>query len=285
MEGLMRRGLQGFFLIGASLGTLTLAVLAVTAGAAQAQTRSPGQVFRDCANVCPEMVVVPSGSFMMGSPAGVGAAVERPQRTVTFTRPFAVGRFEVTFAEWDACVAEGGCPRAYSPTEGPGHDEGWGRGRRPAINVSWPDANRYVLWLSSKTGQRYRLLSEAEWEYSARAGTRSAYGWGRDTITNDEALFESLIRRTIPVGAYSANGFGLEDMHGNVWEWVHDCWNETYSGAPIDGSAWTQGNCSLRVLRGGSWRNSSGLLRSALRLRVMPGLRDDGSGFRVARTL
>ena len=281
----MRQGLQGLFLIGGGLGALTLAVLAVTAGAAQAQTRSPGQVFRDCANVCPEMVVVPSGSFMMGSPAGVGAAVERPQRTVTFARPFAVGRFEVTFAEWDACVAEGGCPRADSPTEGPGHDEGWGRGRRPAINVSWPDANRYVLWLSSKTGQRYRLLSEAEWEYSARAGTRSAYGWGRDTITEDEANFNSQFGRTVPVGAYSANRFGLHDMHGNVWEWVRDCWDETYENAPADGPGWSRGDCSLQVFRGGSWGDPSEDLRSARRDAYMPRRRDYDLGFRVARTL
>ena len=241
----MRQGIQAFFLIGAGLGAVTLAVLAVTAGAAQAQTRTPGQVFRDCADVCPEMVVVPSGSFMMGSAAGVGLDDQRPQRTVTFARPFAVGRFEVTFAEWDACVAENGCPRAWSPTLGPGTDEGWGRGRRPAINVSWNDANRYVMWLSSKTGQRYRLLSEAECEYAARGGTRSAYGWGRNTITSDEANFDSVelrftvnaIGRTVSVGTYAANRFGLHDMHGNVSEWVQDCYNPTYSGAPVDGSA------------------------------------------------
>jgi formylglycine-generating enzyme required for sulfatase activity len=281
----MQEALQGFFLIGAGLGALTLTVLPVTAGAAQAQTRTPGQVFRDCADVCPEMVVVPSGSFMMGSPAGVGEDNERPQRTVTFARPFAVGRFEVTFAEWDACVAEDGCPRVDSPTEGPGHDEGWGRGRRPAINVSWQDANLYVFWLSSKTGQRYRLLSEAEWEYSARAGTRSAYGWERNTITEEEANFNLQALSTVPVGGYPANGFGLHDMHGNVWEWVRDCWNDTYSGAPVDGSAWTQGNCSVRVTRGGSWVASAWFLRSANRLRFETGNRYISGGFRVARTL
>jgi formylglycine-generating enzyme required for sulfatase activity len=261
-----------------------LAVIGV-GSEARAQAYANGQVFRDCAAVCPEMVVVPSGSFLMGSPAGVGDDDERPQRTVTFARPFAVGRFEVTFAEWDACVAEDGCPRADTPTEGPGHDEGWGRGRRPAINVSWQDASLYVLWLSSKTGQRYRLLSEAEWEYAARAGTRSAYGWGRNTITEDEANFNNQFGRTVPVGGYPANGFGLHDMHGNVWEWVRDCGNDTYSGAPVDGTAWTQGNCSRRVLRGGSWLDSSVYLRSAFRVRDVPGNRYNSLGFRVARTL
>lgn len=204
---------------------------------------------------------------------------------MTFARPFAVGRFEVTFAEWDACVAEDGCPRADSPTEGPGHDEGWGRGRRPVINVSWQDANLYILWLSSKTGQRYRLLSEAEWEYAARGGTRSAYGWGRNTISDDDANFNSQFGRTVPVGGYPANGFELYDMHGNVWEWVGDCWNQTYSGGPVDGSAWTQGDCSRRVRRGGSWNDTSENLRSANRSRNETGLRDYGIGFRVARTL
>lgn len=250
----------------------------------QAQTRTPGQVFRDCADVCPEMVVVPSGSFVMGSPAGVGGSDERPQRTVTFARPFAVGRFEVTFAEWDACVAEDGCPRADSPTEGPGHDEGWGRARRPVFNVSWQDANLYVLWLSSKTGQRYRLLSEAEWEYSARSGNSSAYGWG-NSISEDRANFNTQIGRTVPVGSYEPNGFGVHDMHGNIEEWVQDCWNDTYSGAPLDGSAWTQGDCDVRVLRGGSWISFPDSLRSARRYGVVSGLRYHFFGFRVARAL
>ena len=240
------------------------------------------KAFRDCPE-CPEMVVVPAGSFMMGSPPGETGRTkhEGPRHRVTIPKPFAVGKYEVTFAEWDACVAAGGCR---------GHrreDQGWGRGRRPAINVNWDDAKAYVRWLSRKTGKQYRLLSEAEWEYAARAGKSTRYHWG-DDIGRNRANCDLCGSRwddnqTAPVGSFPANAFGLHDAHGNVWEWVEDCWNPNYAGAPADGSAWRSGDCYSRVLRGGSWYDLPRFLRSANRNRS--GVRSDDFGFRVARTL
>ena len=210
------------------------------------RARGPGTKFRDCPE-CPELVVVPGG---------------------TIGRAFAVGVYEVTFGEWDACVSGGGCG-GYRP-----EDEGWGRGRRPVINVSWEDAKAYVGWLSRKTGEEYRLLSESEWEYVARAGTSTDYWWG-DGIGRNRANCDGCGSRwdnwqTAPVGSFSANGFGLYDVHGNVWEWVEDCW---------------KGNCGRRVLRGGSWNYIPSYLRSAYRYRNSSGYRNFNFGFRVARTL
>ena len=239
-----------------------------------------GDTFQDCPE-CPEMVVVPEGSFMMGSTAGDGD--ERPVHEVTIARPFAVGVHEVTFEGWDWCVSDGGCG-GYRPD-----DEGWGRGKRPVINVSWNDAKAYVRWLSGRTGKRYRLPSEAEWEYVARAGTKAAYWWGyaigRNRANCDGCGSRWDDEQTAPVGSFPANPFGLYDVHGNVWEWVEDCWNDSYHGAPSDGSAWESGNCSRRVLRGGSWFINPGFLRSADRVRDTSGGRSDLIGFRVARTL
>ena len=250
-----------------------------------------GKVFRDCPE-CPEMVVVPAGSFMMGSPAHEEgrAQDEGPVHRVTIGEPFAVGVYEVTFEEWDACVSGGGCNR-YRPD-----DEGWGRGRRPVVNVSWEDAKSYVDWLSMKTQQEYRLLSESEWEYVARAGTTTPFHHGA-TISTEQANYygdstygsgrKGVVRwKTVPVGSFPANGFALHDVHGNVWEWVEDCWHRRYRGAPADGSAWIHGgDCSLRVLRGGSWFGIPSNLRSAFRGRLVPGDRYVRGGFRVARTL
>ena len=240
----------------------------------------PGKTFRDCPE-CPEMVVVPAGSFTMGSPAPED---EGPQHRVTISQPFAVGKYEVTFSEWDACVSAGGC-NGYRPG-----DEGWGRGSRPVIEVSWEDAKSYVAWLSRRTGQRYRLLTEAEWEYAARAKTRTGYSWGDRIGRNRANCYGCGSRRdsqgTAPAGSFPANGFGLHDMHGNVWEWVEDCWHKSYAGAPSDGSAWVAGgDCSVRVLRGGSWDDAPGFLRSAGRGGNVAGFRYFSYGFRVARTL
>ena len=260
-----------------------------------------GQSFRDCAK-CPELVVVPPGSFTMGSSAperqwasGGGAFFElldneTPQHVVTIPAAFAVGKHEVTFAEWDACVSAGGC--SHRPS-----DEGWGRGRRPVINVSWDDAKAYVSWLSRFTGKSYRLLSEAEWEYAARAGTTSPFHTG-EQITTDQANFNgSFIRsgsdrsiyreQTLPVGSFASNAFGLHDIHGNVSELVEDCYLRNYRGAPIDGKPWTTGSCEYRVQRGGSWTSPPTNLRSAIRHGLQPGpiSRDKYRGFRVARTL
>ena len=240
---------------------------------------SAGDVFRDCPE-CPEMVVVPSGSFRMGSPTYKN---EQPVHRVTIREPFAVGRFEVTFAEWDACLAGGGCG-GYSPS-----DDGLGRGRRPVNHVSWDDAKAYVAWLSRRTGQAYRLPSESEWEYAARAGTATAYSWG-DAIGVNLANCRGCGSRwdgdrTAPVGSFAANPWGLHDMHGNIWEWTEDCWNDSYAGAPSDGSAWLSGTCAERVLRGGPWTGSPWFLRVAYRFRDATGDRNLDFGFRVARTL
>ena len=238
----------------------------------------PGSIFRDC-DQCPEMVVVPAGRFRMGDLAGDGD--ERPVHEVTIAAPFAVGRYEVTFAEWDACLAGGDC--THRPTGG------WGRGTQPVINVSWDDAQEYVRWLSHKTGKPYRLLSEAEWEYVARAGSTTEYPWGDEVGTNkancDGCGSQWDDRSTALVGSFKPNAFGLFDTAGNVWEWVEDCVNDNYNGAPGDGSAWTSGDCGLRVLRGGSWYDFPRILRSALRYWNDTGVRYNNLGFRVARTL
>ena len=246
--------------------------------------------FRDCAE-CPEMVVIPAGSFIMGSPDGEEGRsyFEGPRHEVKIAKPFAVGKYEVTFAEWDACVAGGGC-NGYRP-----RDFGWGRGRRPVIDVRWKDAKSYVEWLSQKTGQTYRLLSEAEWEYAARGGTTGPFHFG-STISTDLANYDGDYTygtggkgvdrgKTVRAGTFPANGFGLHDVHGNVWEWVEDCWHKDYSGAPADGSAWIDGDCWDRVLRGGSWYGKPRVLRSANRSWNSAGIRDDLNGFRIARTL
>ena len=243
------------------------------------EKKHPGRRFRDC-DACPEMVVIPAGSFLMGSPESEEGRAddEGPQHRVTIGEAFAAGVYEVTFEEWGACVADGGCG-GYRPK-----DYGWGRGRRPVINVSWEDAQAYVRWLSRKTGKEYRLLSEAEWEYAARAGSRTQHSFG-DEITSRDANYGGNIGKTRPVGGYRANGYGLHDMHGNVWEWVRDCWNGSYAGAPNNGEAWERGDCSRRVLRGGSWGSYSWNLRSANRLGIHSEFRLDSNGFRVARTL
>ena len=245
--------------------------------------RQPGGTLRDCEQ-CPELVVVPPGNFMMGSPSSEAGrdGDEGPVHRVTIAESFAVGKYEVTFAEWDACVEAGGC--TYRPD-----DAGWGRETRPVIKVFWADIQAYVAWLSRETGQRYRLLSEAEWEYVARAGSTTAYPWG-DAIGTNKANCDGCgsqwdKKSTAPVGRFEANAFGLFDTAGNVWEWVADCWNDSYRGAPSDGSAWERGDCHRRVVRGGSWAYNPGFLRSADRYGHPTGIRDYDNGFRVARTL
>jgi formylglycine-generating enzyme required for sulfatase activity len=262
--------------------------------AAQERDLKPKDSFREC-DKCPEMVVVPAGSFTMGSPNGEKARdkSEGPQHRVTFDRPFAVGKFAVTFEEWDACFADGGCNCAndggcnYRPD-----DQGWGRGRQPVIDVSWDDAKNYVAWLSRKTGKTYRLLSEAEREYVTRAGTNTPFWWG-GSISSQQANYDSNYtyggpkgeyrQRTLPVDSFQANSWGLYQVHGNVWEWAEDCYHDSYQGAPTDGSAWT--SCSVHVVRGGSWSNGPRYLRAAIRLWYPSDWRGNDIGFRVGRTL
>ena len=251
-----------------------------------------GQAFRDdlrSGGKGPEMIVVPAGSFMMGCVSGgYCPSAEQPVHRVTFAQPFAVGKYEVTFGEWDACVASGGC-RGYRP------DDHKGRGRRPVMNVNWEDAQAYVTWLSEETGQPYRLLSEAEWEYVARAGTTTKYWWGNE-IGRNRANCDGCgsqwdpgfiaLGQAAPVGSFAANGWGLYDVHGTVEEWVEDCWNESYAGAPNDGRAWESGDCSRRGLRGGHWTDKPWSLRSSSRYGFRSAdSRSRGIGFRIARSL
>ena len=248
----------------------------------QTPSRQPGDTFSDVlrsGGQGPEMVVIPAGSFSMGCVSGLDCFDdEKLVRRVTISQPVAVSKYEIMFEDYDQFTY----PNKVD-------DKGWGRGRRPVINVSWNDAKDYVAWLSGQTGQSYRLLSESEWEYAARAGSSTKYSWGNEIGTNlancDGCGSRWDNQQTAPVGSFGANSFGLHDMHGNVWEWVEDCWNESYAGAPSDGTAWSRGDCSQRVLRGGSWFYIPRSLRSAYRDWSSSGFRDGDLGFRVARTL
>jgi len=226
---------------------------------------SIGTAFRDCVR-CPELVWLPQGEFVMGE----ASAANGPRQIVAIRHRLAVGRFEVTFAEWDACVAGGGCRRRPN-------DAGWGRGWQPVINVSWTDAQQYAAWLSRSTGKRYRLLTEAEWEYAARAGTDVRYWWGDQASRGDANCAECGSkwdgRQAAPVGRFAPNPFGLHDMHGNVSEWVEDCYHERCNGAS-----------DTRVLRGGAWYGSARSTRSTSRTSAAADHADNGIGFRVART-
>jgi formylglycine-generating enzyme required for sulfatase activity len=243
----------------------------------------PQDTFRECAKDCPEMVVIQAGEFMMGSPPGEEGRFENegPQHHVTIAQPFAVSKFDVTFADWDACVSVGGCPEVS--------DQTYGRETKPLMNVTWNDAQQYVAWLAKMTGRSYRLLTEAEWEYAARAGATTAYYWGDEigqakaNCMNCGSAWDSL--ETSPVGSFQPNAFGLYDMAGDVWQWVQDCANINYAGVPTDGSASTGGDCGRRVIRGGSWLDKSEHLRLARRLGIPIDNHSIDTGFRVGRTL
>jgi formylglycine-generating enzyme required for sulfatase activity len=254
---------------------------ALAAGQENAEAPKSGSEFRDCAS-CPAMIVIPAGRFSMGSSEDDpdARADERPRHEVTIATPIAVSKFKATFDEWDVCVAAGACPRV------PDH---WGRGQMPVVNVSWNDAKQYVAWLSRVTGRPYRLLTEAEWEYSARAAAVTRYSWG-EGLREGEANCDGCgsrwdLRQTAPVGSFKPNAFGLYDMQGNVWEWVQDTWHDNYDGSPKDGSAWAPGDPDYRVARGGSWRNDTSYLRAAAREKRNINVRFDTLGFRVARAL
>ena len=255
------------------------------------------------------MVVVPAGSFTMGSNEseqyrppisetakrkGLDREYNREAKhAVAIARPFAIGKFEVTFQQWDQCVSENGCTHKAD-------DVGWGRNRRPVINVSYGDAKEFVAWLSKKTGKAYRLLSEAEWEYSARAlvkftPTPPPFSTG-PTIGFQQANYDANFtyakgngglyrQKTVDVGTLPKNAFGLHEMHGNVWEWVEDCYKDSYAGAPTDGSPVVEASCDMRILRGGSWNYQPHALRSAYRFATWPDLRVNMAGFRIARSL
>jgi formylglycine-generating enzyme required for sulfatase activity len=240
-------------------------------------TYTAGHTFRDCDN-CPEMVVLSGGVFLMGSPPNeIGRnRNEGPQHEVSIT-PFALGKYEITFAQWDACLADGGC-NGFSPSDG-----GAGRGARPVSGVSWDDAQAYLDWLNNKVGGlRYRLASEAEWEYAARAGAADAYAFG-PRVTATQATYRA--RAASVVGAHDANAWGLFDLHGNVGEWVEDCYASTYDAAPIDGAAYQPERCARRVYRGGAYSDQAVQLRASARQHAPPNRRVPTVGFRVARTL
>ena len=275
-----------------------------------------GKALRDCPD-CPEMVAYPAGSFMMGSPADAkgGNADEGPPRRVTIARPFAVSKYEVTRSEYEAFVSESGrsvpgnCNLydSWSRKWKPGEDVSWRSPgfeqseSDPVVCVSWDDAKAYVKWLSQKTNREYRLPSEAEWEYAARVGPKTkrnplteyfAASWGEDKILDADyrANCYGCIsfwggERTSPVGSFQAIRFGLYDMRGNAREWVEDCWNPSHAGAPPNGNARMSGECSHRVVRGGSWYDEPKFLRDANRERNPAGNRDNIIGFRVVRTL
>jgi formylglycine-generating enzyme required for sulfatase activity len=239
-------------------------------------SNKPGETFRDC-DGCVEMVVVPAGSFSMGS----SSQFENPIHNVRIGKPFAIAKHEVTFEEWDRCVDEGGCK--HRPD-----DRDWGREKRPVINVTWTDAKEFAAWMSQKTGHTYRLPSEAEWEYAARGGVNTPYWWGRDIGTKQANCRDCKVDntlQTLPVGSFKANPFGLHDTAGNAAEWVEDCWNDDYRGAPNNGKAWETGQCRLRVLRGGAFDSQARYLRSQSRFRYDSDVRFSANGFRIVREL
>jgi formylglycine-generating enzyme required for sulfatase activity len=241
-----------------------------------------GQTFRDklqSGGEGPLMAVIPAGRFLMGSPDDqLGRHDnEGPQHEVHIAQPFALGVYAVTFKEYDLFCQKTGRDKPK--------DENWGRESQPVINVSWHDAQAYCEWLSEQTSQSYRLPSEAEWEYACRAGTKTPFNTG-DAIDSDQANFAMTHIGSLPVGSFAPNAFGLYDMHGNVWEWIQDCWHDNYQNAPDDGSAWQDengGDCSRRVARGGSWYYFPQHLRSAFRDRYISGDADFYLGFRIAR--
>jgi len=234
-----------------------------------------GQEFRDC-ETCPLMVVIPAGAFQMGS--NDRDRNERPVHEVVFSNNFAIGKYEVSLKEWRACVEAGGCRRIIEA-------EIFDDESHPVVNVTWDDAKQYARWLSRKTNRQYSLPSEAQWEYAALAGSSSVFWWGNSrgvALANCKDCGSQWDgQKAAPVGSFKSNPFGLHELHGNVWEWVEDCWHRNYKGAPEDGSAWVTGSCSRSVLRGGSWRDTSEAAQATTRGRFGHGSRMD-FGFRMA---
>ena len=244
------------------------------------------------------MVSVPGGTFRMGEFIGEGGEHEQPVHSVTVPS-FRMGKYEVTLAQWDVCVTDGGCGGYRPDNEGWGQE--WDRGRRPVINASWDDIQEFINWLNNKTSGKFRLPTEAEWEYTARAGSSTKYHFGDDVSqlcqygnhadTNtgydwrNKTCSDGEPERSSVVGRYQPNEYGLYDMHGNVWECVQDCWNNSYAGAPRDGRAWTSGDCDRRVVRGGSWYSTPWYLRSAYRYGRSRSYRASDLGFRLAQDL
>ena len=277
--------------LGGLVVLLALTGVATAAGWEKVQPPVTGTVFSDRlrdGTPGPELVVIPAGTFKMGAIHGGGDPDEKPVHQVIIPRPFAMGRYEVTFAEYDRfCQATGRekpkAGRRWFPFSN------WERGNRPVMNVTWDDAVAYTRWLSEQTGQRYRLPNESEWEYAARGGVDERYWWGFSTGENRAnckgcgSKWDN--KKTAPVGSFGANPFGLFDTAGNVWEWCQDTWHESYDGAPADGSAWQGGEDQRRVQRGGSFGSKPRYIRSPARGRGDPGSRYVYLGLRVLREL
>jgi len=231
---------------------------------------------QDCPD-CPAMVELSGGSFVMGS--NTTDPSERPAHQVSIAKPFAIGKYEVTVGQWKACVEAGGCALVPSIANVPDNT--------PARDISWNDAQRYVRWLAKLTGKAYRLPTEAEWEFAARGGTTSRYWWGERMASgkaNCQPCGEPWHQDAPePVGSFAANGFGLYDVNGSVWEWVADCWNTSYRGAPSHGEVWNSANCRVRVIRGGSWREGADYMPVTTRFKYDASVRYTQNGFRVAR--
>ena len=285
-----------------SIGVL----LFLLSASVSADTYEVGETFQDCPK-CPEMVVVPKGQFLMGSPDDENGRRdnEGSQHQVTISKPFAVGKYEITLGQFKAFIdvtkykVRGMCRIYESGSSDLEADLNWENlgfeqnKNHPVVCVAWDDAKAYVKWLYEETGKEYRLLSEAEWEYVARAGTTTAYHFGA-TISQEQANYDEMNNGTVEVGQYDCNAFDLCDIHGNVAEWVEDCWHYDYRGAPSDGSAWSDGcdstsdaaGVNTRVLRGGAWFHKEEVsLRSAVRFGGTAWLRHNAVGFRIARDL
>lgn len=251
---------------------------AAPAASAPPAAARAGAEFRDCP-ACPVMVSVPAGSFVMGNNASDPS--EKPAHQVAIGAPFAIGKYEVTVQQWNACVGAGRCQAiAQAPGTQP---------NAPMRDVSWDDAQQYLKWLAAVSGKPYRLPTEAEWEFAARGGSAAPYWWGAQMATGKANCKECgqpwTAERPAPVGSFSANGYGLHDTSGSVWEWVADCWHGNFKDAPADGRVWDAPNCRVRVIRGGSWREGAAYMVASTRFRYDASVRQSQNGFRVARSL
>nr|WP_255517638.1 formylglycine-generating enzyme family protein [Herbaspirillum sp. SJZ107] len=233
---------------------------------------------KDCP-ACPALVSLPGGTFTMGS--NTSDPSEKPAHPVTIGAPFAIGKYEVTVQQWNACANAGACPKIPQPA-GTGANA-------PMRDVSWEDAQQYVKWLGSVSARPYRLPTEAEWEFAARGGTATPFWWGEQMAAGKANCKECgppwSDTRPADTGSFAANPYGLYDTSGSVWEWVADCWHASYKNAPGDGRAWDQPDCTLRVIRGGSWREGAAYMVASTRFRYDAGVRHAQNGFRVARGL
>jgi formylglycine-generating enzyme required for sulfatase activity len=249
--------------------------VAATAPAAAPKVANGAEI-KDCP-ACPPLISLTAGSFTMGS--NTSDPSEKPAHQVTLATPFAIGKTEVTMQQWNACADAGACQKVSQSSNA----------SAPVRDVSWDDAQQYLKWLSTTSGKQYRLPSEAEWEYAARGGTTARYWWGEQMATGKANCKDCgqpwTIEGPANAGTFAANPYGLYDMNGSVWEWVSDCWHNSFKDAPADGRSWDQPNCTVRVIRGGSWREGAAYMVSSTRFKYDASVRHSQNGFRVARSL